>query len=131
MFSTREQARYRASRYRYPERDMLPAQSYCRQVCSHLQHRKNRTSDSSAARSWRSHQNARLCPHLGHRIVMVGSVATFSVSSMMVISRSPRVLVRCRLPSVEKSLRNPHFRHFIWPPDEIIRDLHLGQNIWT
>ena len=102
---------------------------YSRQVWAHLTHRKNRTSDSSADRSWRIHQKARLCSHSGHFVAIVGLVEISSASSKKAISFSCRtrvvfiwsLSVICRM--------YPHRRHLSWPALEVIRLLHCGQNI--
>jgi len=104
-------------------------QSYSRQVWPHSQQRKNLTSLSSAARSCRSHQNARLCSHLGHLTAMVGSVRTDPSSSTITISLSRRSFLICIWSSLPILRIYPHFRHFNWPAEEIIRLLHSGQNM--
>lgn len=91
--------------------------------------RKNLTSDSSADRSWRIHQKARLCSHSGHFVAIVGLVEISSASSKNAISFSSRFRVRFRRSFSVIWRMYPQRRHLSWPALEIIMLLHCGQNI--
>src|SRR5512137_552534 len=103
------------------------AQSYSRQVLLHLVQRKNRTSLSSALRSWRSHQYAILWPQSGHRALVVGRPAD-SCSSTGTTRSNCLVLLIMDSPDITLGTSWPHFLQTIMPPLGIIMLLHLGQN---